>query len=203
MARTASARERIERTPAIASFEMAWYKGKSGELREAAAVRKRKHVSHNSPLESDSMFIHTHPKDEVVFDDCAGEREKWRVLEMENAGPNDMPSLLDLHVFLSSHLAHSNVRAFVTVPLDEYGKATGYIFMRARKELVNLTRSDSSGTRIRCKWLSMKPYGIRLEGKSDEIEYKSVMQELKRLGLMVKCVPMPGYRFLNDEFVKG
>lgn len=203
MARIASARERIERTPAIASFEMAWYKGKFGELRPAATARKYKHVYHDSPLGSDRMFIHTHPKDETALDEYAREQEKKGILVIGvKTSPNDMPSLLDLHVFLSSHLAHSNVRTFVTVPMDEYGKTTGYIVLRARKELVSLTRSGSSSTRIRCKWLSMKPYGIRLEGKSEEINYRSLMQDLKRLGLKIRCVPMPGYRFVEDEFVK-
>ena len=203
MAKIVSARERIKKISEIARNEMAWYKGKFGELRPAAAARKHKHVYYDSSLGSDRMFIHTHPKDETAFDEYAGEQEKKGIMVIGvKTSPNDMPSLLDLHVFLSSHLAHSNVRTFVTVPIDEYGKATGYIVLRARKELVSLTRFGSSSIRIRCKWLSMKPYGIRLEGKSEEINYRSLMQDLKRLGLRMRCVPMPGYRFVKDEFVK-
>jgi len=172
-------------------------------LRPAAAGRLPSLVSYKTPLKSDIIFIHTHLQSRSSFEEYVKEEEKKGIMIIEvKTNPPDMPSLQDIRIFLGLFLAGSQVRTFVTVPIAPNGEVTGYIFMRAGRELTKLAKSKSIiGKRMHDKALYMGDYGLRLSNHK-EANYNMVLQDLQNLGLRIRFVPMPGYRSVEDAFVK-
>ena len=191
-----SAKQRIEQTPRIAKLEMAWCKSKAGELRPADEERYHNTIIQKKPFAADYMEIHTHPKADHKTEDS-----KFRAL----------PSARDILYFLDELCERPNISTCVIVSVNSNGEVAGYTFLRAKDEFIERAKQmkmkhESYETQIekeeniygRAKSLID---GVMWYGRSKTKVYKS-LELFSRVGLQIRFVPMPGYKFEKDRFVE-
>jgi len=188
-----SAKQRIEKTPQIASMEMSWYRRVSGELRPAALDRMPTCVASKSPTEIDKMFIHTH---------CKVRARGWM-------RSSDLPSLRDINIFLRNFPRFPNLTTYVVAAIDYESRVKGYTFMRAGKKFMGLVnnmermRKDTDLKGNERKYFQAKLVMSQGEVMDKEIKKsRKTLKALSKAGMQVRFIPMPGYKFIKDRFVK-
>jgi hypothetical protein len=165
--------------------EICFYKKLRGNLRYAAEFRSTTGLMLKPPKKSDTMFIHTHPERPATAS-CA------------------LPSFNDLKGLLYTSKEH-RINTWVISRVDKKGNEIGRTFLR-------LKISDEKKLRYLLKRMEHFEKGLRYltpEEREERLEEEARKFFRKwEIGkkLLVKFVPMPGYKYdkkLGDVVKKG
>lgn len=181
-ARANIARDVVESTPDIATHEMAWFKGRAGEMRPGAGRRERNEVSTlGMKSKDDHTFIHTHT--------------------VSNGKFLGRPSIMDIFEFLKD-IHMGKIKNFPIFATDKKGKEVGRVIMHADRRFVEAVKKETPLEKelfnkiYSTAWFGV-PENIRIEEFETEIK-----EQLMRMGVRFRYIPRPGYQWSHNQFVK-
>lgn len=181
-----SAKRRIEKTPKIKRLEMAWYKGKMGELRPAAVKREPLQVRAEKPQPGDRSLIHTHPTRMI----------RQSLLYSSQRSMGDWQNWL-FRVFggkiRNEHIAVTSPR----------GKVIGYVSVHTTNAFLRLTERTDPEASAALEGLMFKLIELHNQVKHRKRSFLPVqanlLKNLRDWGIVkVRYTAMPGYRWEKE-----
>ncbi len=183
--KVASAKSRIEATPQIGKTEMMWLRSRSGELFPFATKRRRNFVDGGHALSGKGFKsrLHTHIYKESDY------RRKA------------LPSLGDFFGMLVD-FDTSNIRNWHIISVDPSKNVKGYLSIRATKQMIDSVKKRSEAEMDVFSELRGYLFHGCPKGKTKEQIDLELLSKFKKLGLIVRPFPMPGYVFNGKSFIK-
>ncbi|MCD6478957.1 MAG: hypothetical protein J7L44_03670 [Candidatus Diapherotrites archaeon] len=154
--------------------EICFYKGPRGNLRYGAEFRSATSIMPKTPKKGDTLFVHTHPKTPIA-DSCA------------------LPSFNDLKGLLYTSKEYG-INTWIISRVDKRGNEMGRTFLKLRvsdkKKLQDLLRRMENFEKGLIH-LDLEEGAKKLEEEAHKLfrEWRTGKK------LLVKFVPMSGYRF--------